>query len=68
MIRLPTPPKRIPAPSPVLDYYNKFNEMINFQQNLARALEEQQIQNSFAQNASLKILSDESQAISWFNG
>jgi hypothetical protein len=68
MIRLPTPPKRIPAPSPVLDYYNKFNEMINFQQNLARALEEQEIQNSFSQNASLRILSDESQAISWFNG
>ena len=68
MIRLPTPPKRIPAPSPVLYYYNKFNEMINFQQNLARALEEQEIQNSFSQNASLRILSDESQAISWFNG
>lgn len=68
MIRLPTAPKKIPAPSPALDYYNKFNEMINFQQNLARALEEQEIQNSFAQNASLRILSDESQAISWFNG
>tara|TARA_R110002020_G_scaffold189217_3_gene388152 strand:+ start:1840 stop:2046 length:207 start_codon:yes stop_codon:yes gene_type:complete len=68
MTRLPTPPTRIPAPSPALDYFNKFNEVIIFQQNLSRTLEEQSIQNSFSQNASIKTISNEAEAISWFNG
>jgi len=68
MIRLPSPPKNIGAPSPVLDYYNKLNEMITFQQNLVITLENQQIQNDFSIVAGGQALEDSVEAKAWFNG
>ncbi len=34
MIRLPSPPRKMTAPAPPIDFLNKFNEVIIFQQNL----------------------------------
>ena len=45
MIRLPSPPRKMTAPAPPIDFLNKFNEVITFQQNLSSALEQQQIAN-----------------------
>ena len=47
MIRLPSPPRKMTAPAPPIDFLNKFNEVITFQQNLSSALEQQQIANDF---------------------
>tara|TARA_R100001086_G_C11788895_1_gene245660 strand:+ start:175 stop:381 length:207 start_codon:yes stop_codon:yes gene_type:complete len=68
MIRLPTPPKNIGAPLPVLDYYNKMNEMIAFQQALVKNLETQQTQTDFSQSASIKQSENASEAKGWFIG
>tara|TARA_R110000796_G_C14542922_1_gene433098 strand:+ start:1973 stop:2179 length:207 start_codon:yes stop_codon:yes gene_type:complete len=68
MIRLPSPPRNIGAPSSVLDFYNKLNEMITFQQNLISGLEFQQTQNDFSVAAGGKSIEDSSDAKAWFNG
>jgi|TARA_R110001592_G_scaffold13016_1_gene60729 hypothetical protein len=68
MIRLPTPPLNIGAPAPVIDFYNKLNQMITFQQSLVKSLENQQTQNNFAQNAATKRSEDSAEAKGWFNG
>jgi hypothetical protein len=67
MIRLPKPPLNIGAPLPVLDYFNKFNEIIRFQQNLVYAIEIQQKSNNFTTSATTKKAEEQSEATSWFN-
>tara|TARA_R100000935_G_C2777866_1_gene140417 strand:- start:336 stop:542 length:207 start_codon:yes stop_codon:yes gene_type:complete len=68
MIRLPKPPKTIGAPVPIVDYYNKFNEMINFQQNLISALEVQQKNNELKTSVTSQQSEFNAEAKSWFNG
>lgn len=53
---------------PVLDYFNKMNEMIAFQQNLVKNLENQQTINDFSQSAANKQSEDSSEAKGWFVG
>ena len=67
MIRLPKPPKGMVAPSPVLDYFNKFNEVIKFTQDLASAIDIQQKSNDFTTSATTKKAEEQSEATSWFN-
>jgi len=68
MIRLPTPPKQMSAPSPPIDFLNKFNEVIRFQQNLASAIEQQQILNEQRTTVSTLEAEENAEAKSWFNG
>ena len=67
-IRLPKPPKGMTAPSPVLDYFNKFNEVIKFTQDLTSAIDIQQRQNDLTTSVSTKQTENNSEANSWFNG
>jgi|TARA_R110002124_G_scaffold171983_2_gene339663 hypothetical protein len=68
MIRLPKPPKGMVAPSPVLDYFNKFNEVIKFTQDLTSAIDIQQRQNNLTTSVSTQQAEKNSEANSWFNG
>ncbi|MDB4345105.1 hypothetical protein OAA24_00610 [bacterium] len=68
MIRLPQAPRSIGAPAPVVDFYNKMNEMITFGQNLVKSLENQQTQSDFSKNAALNQSEDSSEAKGWFIG
>ena len=68
MIRLPNPPKQMTAPAPPIDFLNKFNEVITFQQNLASALEQQQRTTDLSTSASTKNVEDVAEAKGWFNG
>ena len=68
MIRLPNPPKKMTAPAPPIDFLNKFNEVITFQNNLASALEQQQRINDLSTSASTKNVEDVAEAKGWFNG
>ena len=68
MIRLPTPPKQMTAPAPPIDFLNKFNEVIRFQQNLASAIEQQQILNEQRTTVSTLEAEENAEAKSWFNG
>ena len=68
MIRLPTPPKKMTVPAPPLDFLNKFNEIITFQQNLSSALEQQQRQNELKTDVSTLTSELNAEAKSWFNG
>ena len=68
MIRLPNPPKQMTAPAPPIDFLNKFNEVITFQQNLASALEQQQRTTDLSTSASTKNAEDVAEAKGWFNG
>ena len=68
MIRLPNPPKPMTAPAPPIDFLNKFNEVIAFQNNLAFALEQQQRTNDLSTSASTKNVEDVAEAKGWFNG
>jgi hypothetical protein len=68
MIRLPNPPKKMTVPAPPIDFLNKFNEVITFQQNLASALEQQQRTNDLSTSASTKQAENASEAKGWFNG
>ena len=68
MIRLPNPPKQMTAPAPPIDFLNKFNEVITFQQNLASALEQQQRTTDLSTSASTKNVEDAAEAKGWFNG
>ena len=68
MIRLPTPPKQLSAPAPPIDFLNKFNEVIRFQQNLASAIEQQQIFNEQKTTVSTLEAEENAEAKSWFNG
>lgn len=68
MIRLPTPPRKMTAPAPPIDFLNKFNEVITFQQNLSSALEQQQIANDFTTSVATLDAENKAEAVSWFNG
>ena len=68
MIRLPNPPKQMTAPAPPIEFLNKFNEVITFQQNLASALEQQQRTTDLSTSASTKNVEDVAEAKGWFNG
>ena len=68
MIRLPNPPKKMTVPAPPLDFLNKFNEVITFQQNLASALEQQQRTTDLSTSASTKNVENVAEAKGWFNG
>ena len=68
MIRLPNPPRKMTVPAPPLDFLNKFNEIITFQQNLASALEQQQRQNELTTDVSTLTSEENAEAKSWFNG
>jgi hypothetical protein len=68
MIRLPNPPKKMTVPAPPIDFLNKFNEVITFQQNLASALEQQQRTTDLSTSASTKNVEDVAEAKGWFNG
>jgi|TARA_E500000305_G_scaffold17616_1_gene12991 hypothetical protein len=67
-MRYPTPPKNIGAPSPAIDFFNKFNEMIKFQQNLISALEIKQKQVDLSTSVSTQKAEDKAEAKAWFNG
>ncbi len=68
MIRLPSPPRKMTAPAPPIDFLNKFNEVITFQQNLSSALEQQQIANDFTTSVATLNAEDKAEAVSSFNG
>ena len=68
MIRLPSPPRKMTAPAPPIDFLNKFNEVITFQQNLSSALEQQQIANDFTTSFAKLNAENKAEAVSWFNG
>mgnify|MGYP003117538300 FL=1 len=68
MIRLPNPPKKMIVPAPPIDFLNRFNEIITFQQNLSSALEQQQILNEQKTNTSTLEAEQNAEAKSWFNG
>ena len=68
MIRLPTPPKQMTGPAPPIAFLNKFNEVIRFQQNLASAIEQQQIFNEQKTTVSTLEAEENAEAKSWFNG
>ena len=68
MIRLPNPPRKMTVPAPPLDFLNKFNEIIAFQQNLSSALEQQQRQNELKTDVSTLTSELNAEAKSWFNG
>ena len=68
MIRLPTPQRQMTAPAPPIEFLNKFNEVIRFQQNLASSLEQQQIQNEQKTTVSTLEAEENAEAKSWFNG
>ena len=68
MIRLPSPPRKMTAPAPPIDFLNKFNEVITFQQNLSSALEQQQIANDFTTSVAALDAENKAEAVSWFNG
>ena len=68
MIRLPSPPRKMTAPAPPIDFLNKFNEVITFQQNLSSALEQQQIANDFTTSFATLNAENKAEAVSWFNG
>ena len=68
MIRLPSPPRKMTVPAPPLDFLNKFNEVISFQQNLASALEQQQIANELKTTVTTLQAEENAEAKSWFNG
>ena len=50
------------------DFLNKFNEVIRFQQNLASAIEQQQILNEQRTTVSTLEAEENAEAKSWFNG
>jgi hypothetical protein len=56
------------APAPPIDFLNKFNEVITFQNNLASALEQQQRTTDLSTSASTKNVEDVAEAKGWFNG
>ena len=56
------------VPAPPLDFLNKFNEIIAFQQNLSSALEQQQRQNELKTDVSTLTSELNAEAKSWFNG
>ena len=68
MIRLPNPPKQMTAPAPPIDFLNKFNEVIAFQNNLASALQQQQTITNLSTSVSTKNAEDAAEAKGWFNG
>ena len=68
MIRLPSPPRKMTAPAPPIDFLNKFNEIITIQQNLSSALEQQQRQNELKTDVSTLTSELNAEAKSWFNG
>jgi hypothetical protein len=68
MIRLPSPPKQMTAPAPPIEFLNKFNEVITFQNNLASALQQQQIITDLSTSVSTKNAEDAAEAKGWFNG
>jgi hypothetical protein len=68
MIRLPSPPRKMSAPAPPIDFLNKFNEVIAFQQNLSSALEQQQIANDLTTTVTSLNAENKAEAVSWFNG
>jgi hypothetical protein len=68
MIRLPNPPKKMTVPAPPIDFLNKFNEVITFQNNLASALEQQQRITDLSTSVSTKNAEDAAEAKGWFNG
>jgi hypothetical protein len=68
MIRLPNPPKKMTVPAPPIDFLNRFNEIITFQQNLSSALQQQQILNEQRTTVSTLEAEENAEAKSWFNG
>jgi hypothetical protein len=68
MIRLPSPPKQMTAPAPPIEFLNKFNEVITFQNNLASALQQQQTITDLSTSVSTKNAEDAAEAKGWFNG
>ena len=68
MIRLPNPPKKMTVPAPPIDFLNRFNEIITFQQNLSSALQQQQILNEQKTTVSTLEAEENAEAKSWFNG
>ena len=68
MIRLPSPPKKMTVPAPPIDFLNRFNEIITFQQNLSSALQQQQIFNEQRTTVSTLEAEQNAEAKSWFNG
>ena len=52
----------------VVKILNKFNEVIRFQQNLASAIEQQQIFNEQKTTVSTLEAEENAEAKSWFNG